>query len=368
MNITAYCLATLSKKLEKICQEGPIFLSISALQNNKGVAQLKIVCPDGVNIESIKQIGQTSIMLSIEDAVEDIKEIGNEVPVQNLYPSDEKVPNTKMAITNPDEEIKKYKEVDRYPVNHPKKSDKNGRGNFIGNYEDLVKVLSAVNGIENPLPTPPTKNGKMSRQEAAEWGKTLATIPKVPCGVYISNETQGKLCIDDLEIYLSANEIKDISSIPAALLKNSSQLRQCCQRMMVKFRSKGEFEEYVQKSTDAIEGDGDSYAVFDRHDDISIEDEGSPAKKTAQSRFTEEKHIAKPAEKSKKEMLITPDVEEARGVTEEVDADYRGEEEEMLEKLAQNLPKDDGDKIQPAPRLLSDEVKSSDRPKIRRLG
>jgi len=384
MNLTIFCLATLNQKLKKICSGGPLFLSIQSLTNNKGIARLKIVCPEGVKIEDIEKIGDTNIMLKIDSVSEDIKDLGKEIPVQNLYASGEKIENNKLAITDVDSEIKKYKnkKLSEKNINHKISNDnKKELKNFVSSYDDLVRLISAIKDIDTPI-SQVSSNKKMNKVEAIEFEKTLASIPKLPIGVYVSNELNSRLCVDDLNLVFAINEIKNLSSIFAQKIKNSNQLRICCEKEFIKFRSKGEFEEWYKKQADNVvtEDENISLEIFDCHEDAIEQTEAILSStndmskknniKTQASAFINKKNIIK---QSKKDLLIKREDDEFGGMM-EVSGDEETEEEKEIKNLIKDLPPEKrvedielGNNIKSKVPLLSDEVKDAEQNKIKRI-
>lgn len=253
MNVTIFCLVSLSKKLEKLCQD-ELFLSVQTLDGGKGLGKLRINCPDNIDLDKVKKIKDLNISLKIDSISEDVKEIGKITPVQNLYSDNvgdvgdvgENIENNKLAITDANAEAQGYKNASQYPEskNKPNKQELN----FISNYNDLIKIISAIKDIDKELPQPPNK--KMTRAESVEWGKNLQSIPKLPLGVYISNELGSKLCINDLDLSLLPSEIYDISKILAKKIKNSSHLKMCFERNYIKFRSRGEYDIWCGRITE----------------------------------------------------------------------------------------------------------------------
>jgi hypothetical protein len=404
MNLNISCFATIGKKFAKLCKDNPLFIYIQPTSNGKMIARLKTTCSDDIKIDDIKKVEDISIILEIDEISEDIKDLGNEVPIQSLYTSaeneggelydsDGRMKKGKIAITEPDSEIKRYesaKKVDNtekiaiqiekmFPENlakFPEKLAKVGK-NFISDYNCLTKTISTIKDVDKPIPQV-SSNKKLSRGEAIELGKSLQSVPRLPCGVYISNETKGKLCIDDLNLVLNINEISDISSIPAQKIKNSRQLKSSYTNGLIKFRSEGEFNEWCDKHSDNedVIDRAIGLEVFDNHEEAVAQTESvmvsteevSKGKKTVSkpTMFTNKKNILK---KSDKELLVKEDNDE-RGLDMEVTGTEDTEEEKELKELIKNLPKDkeieDGENIQQKP-LLSDQVENQEKNKIKRI-
>jgi len=380
MNLNISCSATISKKLAKICQDNPLFLYIQPLNNGKMVARLKISCPDDVEIDDIKKIEDINIMLEIDSVVEDVKDLGKETPIQNLYFSNQKIENNELAITDANTEIKKYKNTEKVEAQKEKVSSKSATigKNFISDYNDLNKIISVIKDIDKPVPQVPS-NRKLSRGEAIEFGKVMQSVPRLPVGVYISNETKGKLCIDDLNLVLNINEISDLSSIPAQKIKNSRQLRTSCESGLIKFRSKGEYNEWYGKQSNSEDSVDRNIGleIFDNHEqaveqteEIMGNTENVPKERKTSSKpttFTEKKNVLK---KSDKDLLIKSEDDESN-VNVEVTGDELTEEEKETQELIKDLPeeKEEGvDKEEPTRiPLLSDQVEKEEKNKIKRI-
>lgn len=384
MNLNIYCSVTISKKLAKICKNNPSFLSIQPSDNDKMVGLLKITCADDIKPDDVKKIEDINIMLGIEDVSEDVKDLGDEKPIASLYISGEKIENSKLAIANPDSEIKTYKNRDKVEKQKERVFSKNKNisgisKNFVSDYDDLIKIVSAIKDIDNEIPTIPS-NKKMSRGEAIEFEKSMKSVPRLSLGVYVSNETKGRLCVDDLNLVFNINEIIDLSSIPAKKIKDSRELRVSCEKCFIKFRSKGEYNEWCKKQFDVASVVDKDFGlkIFDNHDeaveatenimentDVIAKDGQSDSKPSV---FTNKVNIIKKSDNS----IMPTNIKD--GETIEVTGDEETEEEIETKELISDLPEDrddekenvDNAQAEETP-LLSDMVEKQEKNKIKRI-
>jgi hypothetical protein len=398
MNLNISCSATIGKKFARLCKDNPLFIYIQPISNGKMIARLKMTCSDDIKMDDIKKVEDISIILEIDEISEDIKDLGNEIPIQSLYTSaentddgelydsDGRMKKGKIAITEPDSEIKRYESVkkvgnpEKVAIQKekifPEKLAKVGK-NFIDDYNCLAKTISTIKDIDKPIPQV-SSNKKLSRGEAIEFGKSLQSVPRLPCGVYISNETKGKLCIDDLNLVLNINEISDISSIPAQKIKNSHQLKSSYSNGLIRFRSEGEFNEWCNKHSDTedVVDRAIGLEVFDNHEEAVAQTESvmvnteevAKERKTGSkpTMFTNKKNILK---KSDKDLLVKDD-NDRNNLDMEVTGTEDTEDEKELKELIKDLPEDkkteDGENILQKP-LLSDQVKNQEKNKIKRI-
>ena len=389
MNLNILCVATISKRLRKICQDNPLFLSIQPLNDGRMVARLKISCPDDVKVDDVKKIEDISIMLEVDDVSEDVKDLGDETPIQNLYAAEERIENSKLAITEPNSELKKYEKVEKVASAEKVETQKEtifpkakpASKNFISNYDDLMKILSAIPDIDQVVPQVPV-NHKMSRQEAIEFGKAMQSVPKLPLGTYISNETGSRICIDDLNLMLTVNEITDLSSIPAQKIKNSRQLQSCFERGYIKFRSKGEYNEWC-KGKESVGKNGDEKVtikildkkVEDYEMDETLDDSSGNTSDSSKSRvFTDDEIRSKKAAvcTAAKTSAIKSNAIIDENASMEVTGEEPTEGEKELSEIIKDLPKEkekdievDANEPDKTP-LLSDQVEKQEKNKIRR--
>jgi len=398
MNLNISCSATIGKKFARLCKDNPLFIYIQPLSNGKMMARLKMTCSDDIKMDDIKKVEDISIILEVNEISEDIKDLGNEIPIQSLYTSaentndgelydsDGRMKKGKIAITEPDSEIKRYESVKKAGNTEkvaiqkekifPEKLATIGK-NFIDDYNCLAKTISTIKDIDKPIPQV-ASNKKLSRGEAIEFGKAFQSVPRLPCGVYISNETKGKLCIDDLNLVLNINEISDISSIPAQKIKNSLQLKSSYTNGLIRFRSEGEFNEWCDKHSDNedVVDRAIGLEVFDNHEEAVAQTESvmvnteevSKGKKTVSkpTMFTNKKNMLK---KSDKDLLVKDD-NDRNNLDMEVTGTEDTEDEKELKELIKDLPEDkkteDGENILQKP-LLSDQVKNQEKNKIKRI-
>jgi hypothetical protein len=285
MNVIINCTVTLSKKLEKICSDSPIFLSVANMDGNKGLGVLKIGVNSGVSTDDIKQLGETSLMIKVDDVVDETQDLGDEKPVGNIYLGNslgagsvsnktlhklESTPITSpvsprkhtnvvdaIAITDPAEEVAKYKNNKQYEQT------------FVSDYDGLSELLDGIKNIEETMP-PPEKDVKLTRQGAIEREKLLNKLPKLSKRVFVRNSTESKLCIEDLSLILQPHEVFDVSTKPPKIIKDSQQLKYCCRKGLLEFVSEDQYHKWVDRSVDGESFDKETLPVFD-HPDQAME-------------------------------------------------------------------------------------------------
>jgi len=84
MNYVAQCAITLSKKLEKLLEEGePISIYVQPIRKNKSVAQVRFTSRANVSEEDVRNAGDTSILLSFDEVSIDAPDLDSDIQPRN---------------------------------------------------------------------------------------------------------------------------------------------------------------------------------------------------------------------------------------------------------------------------------------------
>jgi len=76
MNAILECEVVLSKKFEAVCDDGePIAIHIMSVSGNKGRAIVRLTCKPGVAEKDLAKIGETSLMLKVVGASDDVRSL-----------------------------------------------------------------------------------------------------------------------------------------------------------------------------------------------------------------------------------------------------------------------------------------------------
>jgi len=240
MNIQLRCEVVLSKKLEKLIEQGEsIEISIAPIRGNRAEAILRLVVPDNLASKEFEALEpETSLILRPPFvAVEAAPDITSTIAVTALFgkgvtesnPLSILVAQPKLSSVSKTAEIK--------PVT--------ARPSIMS-YEELVLALGKVKNIEQALPTMKPKNGKtFTRDEAQAYDKLLVDAPRLPFSVYVSNDNTGLIEINDLQIGIKLNTMYDLSGLPAKTLRDSRDLRTLLLGGYLTFRSEKEFLTWI---------------------------------------------------------------------------------------------------------------------------
>ena len=228
MNIQIRCELILSKKLEKICEPGePIEVRIGAIKGNRGEAVIRLVTKDGVSLDDVVKMGETNFGIIPVDAGEEAPSLTDARPVHLLF--------TKGAVITPENPapvtVATEKQPEVAPVAPTPKNAKPIEAAVpapavaamfapIGSYAELMEELMKVPGIDTPFPEMKPKAGydKMSRQEAEEYERKLASMPRLMRSVYVGNMAHGGIVLNDLNQTMKFGEVMDLSRLPARRL------------------------------------------------------------------------------------------------------------------------------------------------------
>ena len=285
--VTAYCRVVISKKLEKLIQQGsPVSILLGPVEGNKTVAQIILEVQDGVAGEQIAAMGETSLILnsfeiqdSIRTLVEDEENNGavssiftqnsepeaevmaendsrhpfhteeNDGKMAQVLPGDKtgllvlqdrkmlqpKPGLARIVATSPDlpvsvEAQRMIKTAQSHPVNtkpHPHNPgqtiESKPATSHLMTWDRLMGLVNAIPGVDD-YEDPRNTNKFVSRKEALDFENKLSHAPKLPMSVFIQNKTGGFLIVNDTGTKLRPNEVADLSRSSAAAIKNSRDL------------------------------------------------------------------------------------------------------------------------------------------------
>jgi hypothetical protein len=315
MNAVVTCEVVLSKKLEAMCEEGePVSLQLNGTRGNKARGMLRIVTKPGVGLEDLVDIGETSLMLKTLTADDDVESILDQQRHSSIFTTTDMKgaapavaavaktdnsssqgdahPMSKKPAVPPEEKamavsqlrqaeaakaqaqaakasapaqvrqdidpdvLAKQKKIALLEAQMRKAREeleeaaKPAEPPAVSSYEELVEKLSEVEGIENELPQLP-EGRKLSRKEAI---RMELSVPRLGVSVYISNELQAQLIIQDIDLSkeasltLNPGEVYDLSKIPARKVLESNDLKWCIETDKVKFKSRRDYERWFATS------------------------------------------------------------------------------------------------------------------------
>jgi len=243
MNFILECDVTLSKKMEKICENGePVSINITGIRGNKGQGVMRITSPSGVTIEDLAGIGETSLMLKVTNITDDIASLATQQPQAQIFgsertnmpepPAIKKIAKTDSKIPQGDPHPLSVNSVGR-PTQQKKASAKS-----IMDFDELTDALLKVPGIENPDPPAVPEGQRLSRPEAIKFEMS---VPRLSTGAYVRSKIQSKLLVDDIGITFLPMGACDLSRYPAKKLLASADLRWCIENDKIEFISMDEY-------------------------------------------------------------------------------------------------------------------------------
>lgn len=289
MNFIAECEVTISKKLQKIFEESePVSIYIDPIKKNKAKAHFRFVAQNGVNEKVIKESGETSLIFRFNEVAPDIPDFdsGRE-PLQSIFVSDAEVVDTESRVSAKNElditerltsgtEVRQAKakemlhaeghkplhssaqstvplpeSLSPFPTVKITKGDKSIRIT-IDSYQNLMKVLQCVPGINKDLPKI-DETKKLDRRSALTYEKQLRQLPKLPFSLYVRNIRGGQLEIQDLDLIMKHDEVIDISQIAAHKLLTSRDVRICMEHEFVRIVTRQEYDAWRENLQIQIE-------------------------------------------------------------------------------------------------------------------
>lgn len=281
MNAYLTCNITLSNKLSRIIKEGStasLFMGPFNTNKASGHLRLEII---GDNLEELKNLSNTSIMLEVVECGEDVPEMDNSSPVQSFGTGTETVIK-KVAVTSPKQHPANKQTVyqnssvteeeKKQAIEVVSKTMKKNSENRISTYDDLIAACNSVPGIDaSPVPSKKPKNGnRFTRAEAMEYEKELLSLPKLKQSVYVKNNFGSRIEIGDISLgenslILAPYEVFDLSRLSAKMIRDSANLRSLLlsKSNYLSIGTKFDFEEWInEKSNFVLEERGSDVKAF----------------------------------------------------------------------------------------------------------
>jgi hypothetical protein len=276
MNILLECEATLSKKLEHLCDRGEnITLHITGVNGNKGRALVRLTSSNPNALKEALAVGETSLMLKVAMVEEDIptpgegvvgnffsggdlnsagaveKEVGQVSPEgkmptrasSQVKPHADKPRASAPAVERPAPQVEVLR-VGQAMVEE--KGGQPARTRTVMDLESLDEALGKVADIdkETNINLPP--GAKLDRSTAI---KVEMSVPRMREKCFIRNNHKSMLVIDDIEVTQGQSlavlpgQVVELSRFPARKIRDSSNLRWCVERNFVSFVT---YEEYLE--------------------------------------------------------------------------------------------------------------------------
>lgn len=195
MNMVLECDVVLSKKLEAVCENGePISIHITSVSGNKGRAVVRMSCKDGTSENDLAKIGETSVMLKINSATDDIKTLGESRRVGNLVggmvPTAMEVAIARTSPHVPEGEpyrkpVSAQASFDPEPVPaarriEPASTASNAMESAAANPQAMNLIMAALAAAGIPIPAE-FRNVQASTQSNASPPAVSRTVPRDNC-------------------------------------------------------------------------------------------------------------------------------------------------------------------------------------------
>jgi len=272
MNVVVKCDAILSKKMEKLCADGEyVSLTIGPVNGNRAECLLCMAVKDGVVLSDIVGIGETSVILRPKEVSEGAPDVSDGKPLVSLFAAgasslagnpvidriaktdaDASRPPAAPAVAVPESEKTRVRHAAKTKI---VESLASAVATPMSSLEELEEALSKIKDVPQPhKAAPKAVERPMTRSEVIAIEKQAANRPRLQRPMYISNECQGILEIADLGVTLKMNEIYEFSKLPVERLKNSRDLRMCLTNGLLRFRSAGEYGEWMSWTVGQFDG------------------------------------------------------------------------------------------------------------------
>lgn len=265
------CKVSLSKKLRALLKGGTITLT-SNIEDGKGNGQLLLTSNDMVENIDIKEIGETSIMLTPLEIIDEVPNNGTRM-VSNIFAS---VPNKKtqknepvvqkMATVNPPEDGERITvENVRLPETFGELNDPECR-DYVNNLTELVNAVNAAKHKKadavdiTKITNPRVKAVEMEKMELAE-------AIDVPAWIVLNGDAAGSIAINDLDIRLKQNIPFNLNRISAKRIASSNDLQDLLKAGFIKFIAPSEVKGYAEKIISDIDPSHSTLEVYSNHDD-----------------------------------------------------------------------------------------------------
>ena len=317
MNCIVMCEITLSKKLEKFCESGePVSIHLDSIRGNKGRGMMRIVVPAGVDLAGLNSVGETSLIVKVVSAEEDVPSMPGGKSSISVFSGMAKVDGTsalekKMLLHATDSsklgdphpmsqtsaEVRQQPQVRQQPpanqeqASRPypqaKKEEAVADEKTIMSYDELMEALSTVQDIDKEIVMPAPGASKEAREAAI---KAFRNIPRMPTRVYAKNLLKSCLVVQDMplndnsSVAFQPGETCDLSRFPAKLIRDSNDLRWCIETGKIGFVNRQEYVKYYE-SLSGLHDDGRGLKVFGTRNEArgnmelnaapSVEDDGN---------------------------------------------------------------------------------------------
>jgi len=280
MNMMLECEATLSKKLEHLCDKGEgISLHITGITGNKGRALIRLASTNADALKEAMAVGETSLMLKVIMVDEDIPSPGDNV-IGNMFGGGSLVGSGSVenlvGQVDPDQPMRaskpsSIKTQDNRQIEHrgqdtskapprpapqvqvfsvSKEMEASRAATMaprsVMSVEALDTALNNVQNIDKDIQVNLAPGAKLPRGDAI---KMEMSVPRMKDKCFIKNNLKSLLLIDDIEVTsgqalaILPGQVVEISRFPAKKIRDSSNLRWCLEKDYVKFVS---YEEYVE--------------------------------------------------------------------------------------------------------------------------
>jgi len=332
MDISITCAVSLSKKLRSLVKSGQITLLIPELKDGKGKG--RIILDTDVDEKTIKEIGETSIILTpesveVELPTESVGNIfGTGIDNQKKVSKTTRTAVEKIAVQEAPEpedipEAVVTKDEQTIPQDFKELKNKKCR-EFVCNLEQLIEEINKAkhkvpsDEINPEQATNPRE--KLAMREMKEKSEAI-DIP-----AWVINEKAGSLSLNDLGITLPLNSPYDLSRISAKRLAASGDLKSLLKSGYLRIISPEEAQNVITGGVEAEEIGG--LDVFDNAEEAKASIESGAIYRDDGENESEDNS-------NRKSRKNTPVI---KANSYEVTEDYKGEEETMILNLTQNLP------------------------------
>lgn len=360
MNCMLVCEVTMSKKLEKFCEEGePVSIHVDSIKGNKGRAMIRMVVKNGSDLAEMAKIGETSLILKVLNAEEDVPSLETGRSGVSMFSGVGRVdgstatekavlshatPNSKLGDPHPmHKQIAKQEATAKAEVREalrqqtapskpqtaapraapqaPEPLPENTApetvedDNSILTYDDLMSELEGVRNIDKEIEMPKQLSGdKVGRQAAI---KIAESIPRMSRHVYVRNLMKNCLIIQDIQLNSQSclsfqpGEVCDMSRFPAKLIRDSNDLKWCMETGKITFVTRADFVKYIE-SISGLTSDSRGLQVY-----------GSRGEAASKMKTTEDASVV--VDKAEMEVL-------------DKDGDIPFGDDHQLDKLVRSMP------------------------------
>ena len=306
MNCILMCEVTVSKKFEKFCEDGePISIQIDTIKGNKGRAMLRMVSKSGSDLGEMAKIGETSLILKVTGAEEDVPTLENGMGGVSLFSGGAKIDGSTatekavMSHSTADSKLGDPHPLQRETIRQAvaaelkRLSEQNRTGSqphpspvapaerpaaapaareeiqeeiqeavqddtCILSYEDLIGEIGAIKDIDREVEAlQQVPRDSAGRQIAI---KVAEAVPKMSKHAYVKNLMKSCLIVQDIQLSAKSclafqpGEVCDLSRFPAKLVRDSNDLKWCLETGKVVFVKKSDFVKYIELMSGLVSG------------------------------------------------------------------------------------------------------------------